>query len=118
MYTGRISDAPFGPPAVSRYGVKVLNVHSVISSVLVRMCPRMLGITTSRSCCQVLAPAIRELSSCDGGTAPSAEENSSMENAVPTQMLKMMMLAIGYSISQAVPRSEERRVGKEGRTGR
>src|SRR3712207_9532331 len=101
MYTGRICDSPFGPPAVSRYGVNVLNVHSVMSSVLVRMWLRMFGITTSRSCCQAEAPAIRALSSCDGGTPPSAEENSSIENAVPVQMLK---------------RSEERRVGKECRS--
>jgi len=35
MYTGTTSDSRFGPPAVSRNGVKSLNVHSVMISVLV-----------------------------------------------------------------------------------
>jgi hypothetical protein len=72
MYTGRISDLPSGPPAVIWYGVKSLNVHSEISSRLVRMCPRMCGNTTSRSCCQEFAPNIRAVASCEGGTPVSA----------------------------------------------
>ena len=83
--------------------MKALKVQSVISSVFVRMWPRMFGMTTSRSCCQPVAPAIRALSICDGGTADSADENSSIENAVPTQMLNTMIVTIGYSISHAMP---------------
>ena len=78
-----------------------------MSSVLVRMCPRMVGSTTSRSCCQDEAPAIRATSRCDFGTEVRAAEYSSTEKAVPRQMLKMTMAHIGWSSTQAwsvVPR--------------
>jgi hypothetical protein len=58
-----------------------------MSKVLVRMCPRMWGNTTSRNCCHVEAPASRAVSSCEGGTAPNAAENSSIEKAVPRHVL-------------------------------
>ena len=74
------------------------------------MCPRMCGNTTSRSCCQVDAPASRAVSRCDGGTLPSAAPKSSIENAVPRQVLKMMIDSIGCSSSQRRARGAEDRV--------
>ena len=65
--------------------------------------PLIVGRTTSRSCCHPEAPAMRALSSCEGGTADRAEENSCMEKAVPHQMLKTMMTVSGCSMSHALP---------------
>ncbi len=103
MNTGMISVSSEGPPPVSRNGVKSLNVHRLISSRFVRTCPRIAGNTTSRSCCHREAPASRAVSSCVGETVPSAAAYSIIENAVPRQMLKTMIAAIGCSTSQAVP---------------
>ena len=102
MKTGSVSDSWFGPPAVSRNGVKSLAVHSEMSSVLVSTWPRMCGNTTSRTVCQPFAPTVRAVSSCDGGTAASAELYSIIENAVPRQVLNTISDAIGYSTSHAV----------------
>ena len=63
----------------------------------------MWGKTTSRNRSQAPAPASLAASSCEGGTALRAAEKSSIENAVPRQVLKTMIEAIGYSSSQAVP---------------
>ena len=74
MYTGMISDSRPGPPAVSRNGVKSLNVHNVISSVFVNAYRRMCGSTTSRRVCAPLAPASLAVSRCEGGTDDRAAE--------------------------------------------
>src|SRR2546423_14039937 len=102
MYAATTSDRWFGPPAVSRNGEKSLNVHSVMSSVLVSAYRRMCGSTTSRSVCPVVEPASRAVSRCDGGTEDSAAEYSIIENAVPRQMVKNTMPAIGYATRHAV----------------
>jgi hypothetical protein len=102
MNTGRTSVRKLGPPRVSRYGVKSLKVHRLISSRLVRMWPRMVGRTTSRSCWKALAPARRAVSRCDGGTADSAAPYSSIEKAVPRQTLNTITASSGVSSSHSV----------------
>ena len=58
------------------------------------------GSTMPVSCCRVDAPARRAVSRYDGGSELIAAPNSSIEKAVPRQVLKTTIDSSSWSISQ------------------
>ena len=85
-----------GPPAViTQIRVKTARVCSVISIRLVAMLPRIMGRVMKASRCQPPAPSIWAASATSVGTSFSAARYTSMEKAVPRQMLASTTAAIG-----------------------
>src|SRR5664279_6117224 len=62
----------------------------------------MEGSTMSRNCCQDEAPARRAVSRWEGGSVFNAPPKSSIEKAVPRQVLKTMIERSGQLKSQGM----------------